>query len=73
MRTSDDAFELGLYICDCCDQELIFDIGDTFCRCPRCMSLCNWELQASITRLDNLEDEVTANKPRYSPSYLAVA
>ncbi len=76
MRTSEDVLELGLYICDCCDQELIFDIGDTFCRCPGCESLCSWELENSITPiddLDDLDDEVIVERPRYSASYLAVA
>ena len=73
MRTSEDVMELGLYICDCCEQELIFDIGDTFCRCPRCMSLCTWDLQDSITPVADLEDEVLAEESRYSASYVAVA
>jgi hypothetical protein len=50
MKTSEDVFELGLYSNDCCNQELIFDKGDTFWRCPRCHGLCGWELDSKITR-----------------------
>ncbi len=49
MRTSEDVHELGLYANDCCSEELIFDSGDTFWRCPRCNHLCCWELEAKIT------------------------
>jgi hypothetical protein len=73
MRTSEDVMELGLYTCGCCDQELIFDLGDTFCRCPRCESLCNWELGERITRIDDFEANVSAEKPLYSTSYVTVA
>jgi len=50
MKTSDDVCELGLYSNDCCGEELIFDTGDTFWRCPRCQHLCLWELESTITR-----------------------
>lgn len=73
MRTSENVLELELYICDCCNQELIFDIGDKLCRCPGCKSLCNWELEARITRIDDRETEFVAEDPLYSTSYVAVA
>jgi len=50
MRTAEDVHELGLYANDCCSEELIFDKGDTFWRCPRCRHLCTWELKAKITK-----------------------
>ena len=50
MRTSEDVHELGLYTNDCCSEELIFDEGDTFWRCPRCHHLCCWELESKITK-----------------------
>ena len=50
MKTSEDVHVLGLYSNDCCDEELIFDEGDTFWRCPRCQHLCLWELESQITR-----------------------
>lgn len=34
MKTSEEARELGLYASECCSEELIFDRGDTFVRCP---------------------------------------
>ena len=52
MRTSETVEHLGLYTSDCCNQELIFDIGDTFCRCPQCHSLCDWELGEEIVPTD---------------------
>jgi hypothetical protein len=48
--TCEDVRELGLYATDCCGEELIFDKGDTFWRCPACRHLCTWDLQARITR-----------------------
>ena len=50
MKTSEDVLVLGLYSNDCCEEELIFDEGDTFWRCPRCCSLCRWELTERITK-----------------------
>jgi len=50
MKTSEDVPELGLYSNDCCNEELIFDKGDTFWRCPRCHGLCLWQLDYRITR-----------------------
>ena len=49
------AFELGLYRSGCCSEELIFDVGDTFCRCPRCDLGCEWDLESKITRIEDLE------------------
>lgn len=44
MKTSEDVHDLGLYASECCGEELVFDSGDTFSRCPRCLHLCEWEL-----------------------------
>jgi hypothetical protein len=49
MKTSENAPELGLYTSECCNVELIFDKGDTLCRCPRCEHLCRWDLQEPVT------------------------
>jgi hypothetical protein len=70
MRTSEDVLELGLYTSDCCNQELIFDTGDTFCRCPGCESLCRWELESRITPIDAIE---STEEPQYSTACAAVA
>lgn len=48
MRTSEDVHEFGLYLNDCCSEELIFDQGATFWRCPKCQRLCSWELESKI-------------------------
>jgi len=53
MKTSQNVFELGLYASECCGEELIFDTGDTFWRCPQCQHLCDWELVSKITKSDN--------------------
>ena len=73
MRISEDVLDLGLYTSDCCSQELIFDTGDTFCRCPRCENLCRWELESRITPIDSLETDVTAEESQYAAAGAAVA
>jgi hypothetical protein len=50
MKTSEDVLESGMYSNDCCNEELIFDEGGTFWRCPRCQNLCGWELDYTISR-----------------------
>jgi hypothetical protein len=73
MKTSEDVRELGLYTSDCCNQDLIFDVGDTFCRCPKCMRLCEWELESRITPIEALETDLMVEASRYSPTCAAVA
>ena len=51
MRTGEDVRELGLYVSDCCLEELLFDKDDSFSRCPRCSSLCGWELIETLVIL----------------------
>ena len=55
MRTSEDANKPGLYASECCVEELIFLKGDTFWRCPRCHSLCQWEFLEAIDAADELQ------------------
>jgi hypothetical protein len=43
MKTTDDVREAGLYASECCVEEVEFDAGDCFSRCPRCHKLCEWE------------------------------
>ena len=57
MRTSETVTDLGLYITKCCGQELIFDAGDTFQRCPKCHALSDWELEDEVIPLEPLERE----------------
>ena len=49
MRTAEDVRELGLYVSECCSQELIFYVGDNFCRCPKCQRLCDWKLSFKLS------------------------
>jgi len=55
MKTSETALELGLYLSDCCGEELIFDIGDNFCRCPKCHGACKWALIEPLVAFDELD------------------
>ena len=55
MKTSDQAGELGLYASDCCGEELIFDDGDTFFRCPSCHKLCEWEFVETVVSYEAFE------------------
>jgi hypothetical protein len=55
MRTGEDVRELGLYISDCCNQEVIFDFNDSFTRCPKCQGLCWWDLDEKLVSWDDLE------------------
>jgi hypothetical protein len=52
MKTSETVVDLGLYSNECCNAELIFDVGDTFVRCPRCHQLCVWELVEELAPLE---------------------
>jgi len=55
MKTGQTVAELGLYSTECCSTELIFDVGDTFSRCPRCQHLCQWEYEDQLVTLEDLE------------------
>ena len=54
MRTSQDAPESGLYASECCSIEVTFLQNDTLSRCPRCQSLCNWDLVGTTVSDDQL-------------------
>ena len=55
MRTSENVYGSGLYASECCGEELVFYKHDTFWRCPRCHSLCEWELTEGALLPDELE------------------
>jgi hypothetical protein len=55
MKTSDVVIELGLYASQCCSSEELFDHGDTFSRCPKCLRLCDWELVEPVISYQELE------------------
>jgi hypothetical protein len=57
MKTTETVLESGLYATECCSEELVFDIGDLFRRCPKCHELCEWELQEELVRPDNLKSD----------------
>ena len=55
MKTSETVTDLGLYTSECCNVELIFDMRDTFLRCPQCGQLCGWELEEEVLTQDEFE------------------
>ena len=44
MKTGQDVMESGLYVTDCCGEEVELSKDATFPRCLRCMGLTRWEL-----------------------------
>lgn len=61
MRTGENAPELALYSSSCCEEEMIFDGNDRFCRCPRCEGLCEWDLIEPViswSQLDEMAEQV---------------
>jgi hypothetical protein len=55
-KTGQTVKERGLYISECCDNEQIFEIGDNFTRCLKCMSLTEWELDSELVTDAEFED-----------------
>ena len=55
MKTGETVTDLGLYTSECCSEELVFDTGDMFSRCPRCLRLCLWEMEEEIVAIDEFE------------------
>ena len=56
MKTGKDVRESGLYVSDCCLQEVLLDAQDSFPRCPRCLRLCEWELVDAVLPLQGLAE-----------------
>jgi hypothetical protein len=54
-KTGQTVKERGLYISECCDNEQIFEIGDSFTRCLKCMALTEWELDSELLTVDELD------------------
>jgi hypothetical protein len=57
LKTGETVEQLGLYSSSCCNQELIFEPGDTFTRCPRCLGLCTWDFDSELVSVDDLGRE----------------
>lgn len=58
MKTTETVRELGLYVSSCCEDEALFDIDDTFSRCPKCENLCRWEFVEKVISWQELEQEL---------------
>lgn len=57
MKTTETVGELGLYSSECCSVESVFDVGDTFSRCPQCQHLCIWDLEDEIVPPEEVKQE----------------
>src|SRR5205807_8618731 len=44
MKTGQDVMEPGLYVSECCGEEVLLDKDASFPRCQRCKGLSEWEL-----------------------------
>jgi len=44
MKTGTVVQSNWLYVSECCLLEVYFESGNLFSRCPRCSSLCEWEM-----------------------------
>jgi hypothetical protein len=44
MKTGQDVQESGLYVSECCNEEVTLYKDASFPRCRRCSGLSNWEL-----------------------------
>ena len=44
MKTGQDVLESGLYVSECCDEEVMLYKDASFPRCGRCSGLSKWEL-----------------------------
>jgi len=55
MRTGNTVTDLALYDTECCSEEMIFDTGDIFLRCPSCQRPCVWELEEELVTPEQLD------------------
>jgi hypothetical protein len=44
MKTGQDVKQAGLYVTECCGEEVELRKDATFPRCVKCMKLTSWEL-----------------------------
>ncbi len=48
MKTGQDVVEPGLYVSDCCGEEVMLAKEASFPRCRKCSGLSRWELVDTI-------------------------
>ena len=60
MKTAEKVRNLGLYASTCCLDEVVFDAGDQFSRCPKCEKLCSWEFVEKVFSWLELEETLAA-------------
>jgi hypothetical protein len=56
MKTAEPVRQTGLYASACCKDELLFCVSDRFCRCPKCNSLCFWEIIEEVVSWQEIDD-----------------
>jgi len=44
MKTGQDVTQPGLYVSECCGEEVLLEKDASFPRCRRCKALSEWEL-----------------------------
>jgi len=54
MKTGQDVRKLGLYVSDCCLEEMLFEENNSFRRCPHCSRLCEWELVEAVVPVEEM-------------------
>jgi hypothetical protein len=60
MRTGESVRQSGVYISDCCDDEMIFQVNDCFSDCSKCARVCWWDLEKPLISWEELEFEQQA-------------
>ena len=56
MKTTERVPKLGLYISECCGDEVVLDIDDHSSRCPKCDESCHWAFVERVFSWLEMED-----------------
>jgi len=56
MKTSERVRQLALYASACCMDEVLYDVNDSFMRCPKCERLCRWDFVEQVYSWQDLDD-----------------
>jgi len=63
MKTGEKVAGLALYASECCSEELLFDKGEAFARCPKCEACCRWDLLEPVISWQELDDYLDLELP----------
>ena len=65
MKTGHDTNESGLYVSECCLEEVTLSEGQMFPRCPACYALTVWDFAPRNESIERLSSpRLTAKSPR---------